>query len=294
MLLKKYLKINKRGTDNMDWNKKVAVITGAGGVLLSAYSKELAIKGVKIAVLSRNIEESKKTSSDIIAAGGFARPYSSDVLDKESLIKAEEQIYKDFGQYHILINGAGGNMPNANTTNEIFNFKDLSDPNIHSFFDLDPNEIKKVFSLNFMGTFLTTQVFAKRLLTAKGATIINFSSMAAQSPMTKVFGYSAAKAAIDNFTKWLAVHFAEQGLRVNAIAPGFFITNQNRALLINSSDGSLTPRSHKIIAHTPMKRFGEVRDLFGTLLWLCDEESSGFVTGTIIAVDGGFQAYSGV
>jgi NAD(P)-dependent dehydrogenase (short-subunit alcohol dehydrogenase family) len=277
----------------MDWNKKVAIITGAGGVLLGAYSKELALKGVRVAVLSRNIEESRKTSDDIIAAGGVARPYSCDVLNKESLIKTEEQIYKDFGQYHILINGAGGNMPNANTTNEIFNHGDLADTNIRSFFDIDPDEINKVFSLNFLGTFLTTQVFTKRLLNVKGSTIINFSSMAARSPMTRVFGYSAAKAAIDNFTKWLAVHFAEQELRVNAIAPGFFITNQNKALLVNS-DGSLTQRSCKIIAHTPMKRFGEVRDLFGTLSWLCDEELSGFVTGTIIAVDGGFQAYSGV
>ncbi len=277
----------------MEWNKKIAVITGAGGVLLSAYAKELASKGVKIAVLSRNLKNAQCTAEEIIGAGGIAKAYACDVLDKENLIKTEEQIYKDFGQYHILINGAGGNMPNANTTNEIFNPEDLNNPNTCSFFDLDSKQIEKVFSVNFMGTFLVSQVFAKRMLGTKGAVIINFSSMAAQSPMTKVLGYAAAKAAINNFTKWLAVHFAEQGLRVNAVAPGFFITNQNKSLLTNT-DGSLTSRAHKIITHTPMRRFGEARDLFGTLSWLCDEEASGFVTGSIIAVDGGFQAYSGV
>lgn len=277
----------------MEWNKKVAVITGAGGVLLSAYAKELASKGVKIAALSRDIKHAQHTVDEITSAGGGAKAYACDVLDKENLVKTEEQIYRDFGQYHILINGAGGNMPNANTTNEIFKPEDLNNPNVCSFFDLDSKEVEKVFAVNFLGTFLVTQIFAKRMLGVKGATIINFSSMAAQTPMTKVLGYAAAKAAIDNYTKWLAVHFAEHGLRVNAIAPGFFLTNQNRALLTNP-DGSLTPRSNKIITNTPMKRFGEPRDLFGALSWLCDEEASGFVTGSIIAVDGGFQSYSGV
>jgi NAD(P)-dependent dehydrogenase (short-subunit alcohol dehydrogenase family) len=290
MLLKKY-QHSKGGS--MEWNKKVAVITGAGGVLLNAYAKELASKGVKIAVLSRDLKNANRTAEEITGAGGIAKAYACDVLDKENLVKTEKQIYKDFGQYHILINGAGGNMPNANTTNEIFNPKDLNSPSVRSFFDLDSKEIEKVFLVNFMGTFLVSQIFAKRMLGAKGAVIINFSSMAAQSPMTKVLGYAAAKAAIDNFTKWLAVHFAEQGLRVNAIAPGFFITNQNKSLLTNT-DGSFTPRSHKIIAHTPMRRFGEPHDLFGALSWLCDEDASSFVTGSIIAVDGGFQAYSGV
>jgi NAD(P)-dependent dehydrogenase (short-subunit alcohol dehydrogenase family) len=277
----------------MEWSKKVAIITGAGGVLLSAYAKELASKGVKIAVLSRSLEHAQRTADEITTAGNIAKAYACDVLDKENLIKIEKQIYKDFGQYHILINGAGGNMANANTTNETFIFEDLNNTNTRSFFDIDSNEIEKVFSINFLGTFIVSQVFAKRMLGVKGATIINFSSMAAQKPMTKVVGYSAAKAAIDNLTKWLGVHFAEQGLRVNAIAPGFFLTNQNRTLLTNP-DGSLTERSHKIINHTPMRRFGEARDLFGTLSWLCDEDASGFVTGSIIAVDGGFQSYSGI
>jgi NAD(P)-dependent dehydrogenase (short-subunit alcohol dehydrogenase family) len=277
----------------MEWGNKVAVITGAGGVLLSAYAKELASKGVKIAVLSRSFEHAQRTADEITTVGNIAKAYACDVLDKENLIKIEKQIYEDFGQYHILINGAGGNMPNANTTNETFIFEDLDNSNTRSFFDIDSNEVEKVFSINFLGTFIVSQVFAKRMLGVRGGTIINFSSMAAQKPMTKVVGYSAAKAAIDNLTKWLGVHFAEQGLRVNAIAPGFFLTNQNRTLLTNS-DGSLTERSHKIISHTPMRRFGEPCDLFGTLSWLCDEDASGFVTGSIIAVDGGFQAYSGV
>ncbi|MDR1122941.1 MAG: SDR family oxidoreductase [Endomicrobium sp.] len=277
----------------MEWNNKVAIITGAGGVLLSAYAKELASKGVKVAVLSKSFEHAQCTVNEIITAGNIAKAYACDVLDKENLIKIEKQIYKDFGQYHILINGAGGNIPSANTTNETFIFEDLNNSDTCSFFDIDSNEIEKVFSINFLGTFIVSQVFAKRMLGAKGCTIINFSSMAAQKPMTKVVGYSAAKAAIDNFTKWLAVHFAEQGLRVNAIAPGFFLTNQNRTLLTNPN-GSLTERSHKIINHTPMRRFGSAHDLFGALSWLCDDDASGFVTGSIIDVDGGFQSYSGV
>jgi NAD(P)-dependent dehydrogenase (short-subunit alcohol dehydrogenase family) len=277
----------------MEWNKKVAVITGAGGTLLGGFAKKLASKGTKVAVLSKEFSHAQHTVDEIANAGGTAKAYACNVLSKEALSKTEQQIYEDFGQYHILINGAGGNMPKATTTNEIFTLEDLSDPRIHSFFDLDSSEIEKVFSVNFIGTLITTQIFAKRLLEVSGTTIINFSSMSAQSPMTKVPCYSAAKAAVDNLTKWLAVHFAERGLRVNAIAPGFFLTNQNRNLLTNS-DGSLTARSHKIIEHTPMKRFGKISDLFGTLLWLCDEKASGFVTGSIIAVDGGFQAYSGV
>jgi len=275
----------------MDWSKKVAVITGASGVLLSAFAKELASKGTKIAIICRSGAE--KTMSDIKSVGGTAKVYKCDVLDKEALEKVEEQIFKDFGQYHILINGAGGNMPNANTSEEIFKNEDLNNPDVRTFFALDPKEIQKVFNVNFIGTFLVSQVFAKRMLGVKGATIINFSSMSSYHPMTKVLGYSAAKAAINNFTEWMAVHFAKAGIRVNAIAPGFFLTNQNRTLL-TYPDGSLTPRSHKIMNSTPMGRFGEPSDLFGTLLWLCDSDASGFVTGTVIPVDGGFNAYSGV
>jgi len=277
----------------MNWNEKTAVITGAGGVLLGAFAVELAKRGTKVAVLSRDSDHAKKTVDAITISGGIAKAYACDVLDKSSLIKAEEEIYKDFGDYHILINGAGGNSDKANTTSEFFNEADLDNPEARSFFDLDASEIQKVFEVNFMGTLLATQVFAKRMVNLKGATVINVSSMSAFSPLTKVLGYSAAKAAINNLTEWLAVYFANKNLRVNAIAPGFFVTRQNSNLLKNS-DGSLTPRSHKIIAHTPMGRFGEVKDLFGTFFWLCDEEASGFVNGVVIPVDGGFNAYSGV
>jgi NAD(P)-dependent dehydrogenase (short-subunit alcohol dehydrogenase family) len=277
----------------MNWKEKTAIITGAGGVLLGALAVELAKKGTKVAVLDRSPEQAQETVDNITKTGGTAKAYACDVLDKSSLIKTEEQIYKDFGDYHILINGAGGNSDKANTTSEFFNEADINNPDARSFFDLDISETQKVFELNFLGTFLTTQVFIKRMLNIKGATVINMSSMSAFSPMTKVLGYSAAKAAINNLTEWLAVHFANKNIRINAIAPGFFVTKQNRNLLKNA-DGSFTPRSHKIIASTPMGRFGEVEDLFGTFFWLCDEEASGFVTGTVIPVDGGFNAYSGV
>jgi NAD(P)-dependent dehydrogenase (short-subunit alcohol dehydrogenase family) len=277
----------------MNWSEKTAVITGAGGVLLGAFAVELAKRGTKVAVLDRDPDHAKETVDAITTSGVVARAYACDVLDKSSLLKAEEQIYADFGDYHILINGAGGNSDKANTTSEFFNEADLDNPEARSFFSLDASEIQKVFELNFMGTLLTTQVFAKRMVNLKGATVINVSSMSAFSPLTKVLGYSAAKAAINNLTEWLAVYFANKNLRVNAIAPGFFVTMQNSNLLKNP-DGSLTPRSHKIMAHTPMGRFGEVKDLFGTFFWLCDEEASGFVNGVVIPVDGGFNAYSGV
>jgi NAD(P)-dependent dehydrogenase (short-subunit alcohol dehydrogenase family) len=277
----------------MNWTEKTAVITGAGGVLLGAFAQELAKKGTKVAALDKNLEHAQETVDSITKLGGTAKAYACDVLDKSSLAATEEQVYKDFGNYHILINGAGGNLDKANTTSEFFDKADFDNPDARSFFDLDAVEIQKVFELNFLGTLLTTQVFAKRMLDIKGATVLNMSSMSAFTPLTKVLGYSAAKAAINNLTEWLAVHFANQNLRVNAIAPGFFVTKQNQNLL-KSPDGSLTPRSHKIIAHTPMGRFGEVKDLFGTFFWLCDEEASGFVSGAVIPVDGAFNAYSGV
>jgi len=277
----------------MNWKEKTAVITGAGGILLGAFAVELAKKGTKVAVLDRDLEHAKETVDAITKSGGMAIAYACDVLDKSSLIKTEEQVYRDLGNYHILINGAGGNSDKANTTSEFFNESELDNPEARSFFSLDAAEIQKVFELNFMSALLTTQVFAKRMLDLEGATVINVSSMSAFSPLTKVLGYSAAKAAINNLTEWLAVHFANKNLRVNAIAPGFFVTRQNRNLLKNP-DGSLTPRSHKIISHTPMGRFGEVEDLFGTFFWLCDDEASGFVSGTVIPVDGAFNAYSGV
>jgi len=276
-------------------NGKVAVVTGGGGVLCGAFAQELARHGVKVAVLDLRLNAAKSIVDKIRSKGGEAIEVECDVLDVESLVKAEKTVLNKFGICDILINGAGGNHPKGTITKEILEIGDLenNDKNVMTFFDLDPKGFEFVFNLNFMGTLIPTQIFSKKMVNKKGATIINISSMSAPCPMTKVPAYCAAKAAISNFTQWLAVYMANVGIRVNAIAPGFFLTEQNKNLLINK-DGSLTERSEKIISHTPLRRFGEPKDLLGTLIWLCDDKSSGFVTGTIIPVDGGFMAYSGV
>ncbi|KWW22522.1 MULTISPECIES: SDR family oxidoreductase [Peribacillus] len=270
-------------------SSRVAVITGGSGVLCSKMAIELARHGVKIAILNRTAEKGREVVELIERDGGTALSIATDVLDRSSLEKAREEIKKTFGRVDILINGAGGNHPDAITAPETYG----EETEGKSFFDLDENGFSQVFSSNFTGTFLASQVFGKELLQAEAPAIINLSSMSSYSPMTKVPAYSAAKASINNFTMWMAVHFAEAGLRVNAIAPGFFLTKQNRDLLL-TEDGSLTARSNKIITATPMKRFGKPEDLLGTLLWLADESYSGFVTGITVPVDGGFMAYSGV
>ena len=271
----------------IDLTGKTAVVTGAGGVLMSAFAEALAECGAKVALLDINAEAAKVVAEKI---GKNALAVSTNCLNKQSIEEAYATVTQTFGKVDILINGAGGNNPRATCDNEIMT-PDLPD-GTKSFFDLDENGLKFVFDLNITSAFLVTQVFAKDMVKT-GGNIINISSMNAFRPLTKIPAYSAAKAGISNFTQWLAVHFAPCGIRVNAIAPGFFVTNQNRALLFRE-DGTPTPRTDKILAATPQKRFGEVDDLLGTLLWLADDGASGFVTGTVIPVDGGFNAYSGV
>lgn len=268
---------------------RVAVITGGSGVLCSRMAKELSRHGVKVAILNRTAEKGQKVADEIRQSGGTAISIATDVLERSSLESAREEIIKTFGRIDLLINGAGGNHPDAITDSEKYE----DDEEEKSFFDLDENGFKSVFDSNFVGSFLASQVFGKALLKAEAPAILNISSMSAYSPMTKVPAYSAAKASINNFTMWMAVHFAEAGLRVNAIAPGFFLTTQNKNLLLKE-DGSHTARSEKIITSTPMKRFGKPEDLLGTMLWLADESYSSFVTGVTVPVDGGFMAYSGV
>ncbi|MCG9970538.1 SDR family oxidoreductase [Christiangramia crocea] len=273
---------------------KIIVITGAGGVLCSALAKALAKEGHKIALLDLCKEAANKVVTEIESSGGLALAVEANVLDKTSLIKAREKITQQFGECDILINGAGGNHPKGTTSQSSLNLEDLKreESDFKTFFDLDIDGIKFVFDLNFIGTLLPTQIFSKDMVERQDCSILNISSMNAFTPLTKIPAYSGAKAAVSNFTQWLAVHFAKVGIRVNALAPGFFLTEQNRTLL-TKEDGDLTPRGNLIIEQTPMGRFGKPEDLISTTLWLCDKRSS-FVTGVVVPIDGGFSAYSGV
>lgn len=271
---------------------KNAVITGAAGVICSGFAVELAKVGARVALIDINLDKAQSVADEILAAGGEAKAYFANVLERASLDECYEKVAADFGSIDILINGAGGNHPSATTEKDVYEKGDIDDAAVKSFFDIASEPIRKVFDLNFTSILLTTQAFAKGMLD-KGGVIINISSMNSFKPLTRIPAYSAAKAAVSNFTAWLAVHFAGTGIRVNAIAPGFFVGNQNRGLLF-TPDGELTPRSHKIISHTPMGRFGETDELTGTLMWLADDKFSGFVTGIVVPVDGGFSAYSGV
>lgn len=273
---------------------KVVVITGAGGVLCSTLAKALAKQGHTIAVLDLRKEAAVKVADEINAAGGVAIGVAANVLEKKSLEKAKTIINEQLGSCDVLINGAGGNHPLGTTSNTHLRKEDLLNETegFKSFFNLDAEGIKFVFDLNFLGTLLPSQVFARDMVGKKGCSILNISSMNAFTPLTKIPAYSGAKAAVSNFTQWLAVHFAKVGIRVNALAPGFFLTDQNRSLLTTDT-GELTPRGKQIIEQTPMGKFGDPHDLVGTTLWLCGEGAS-FVTGIVVPIDGGFSAYSGV
>ncbi len=275
---------NKRLESLFTLSGKVAVVTGGGGVLCGVMSRALGRLGVKMAVLDIVEEAAQKVADGIAAEGGEAIAVQCDVLDKASLETARDTVLARFDHVDILINGAGGNKKQATTS-----------PGL-SFFDLPPDAIRWVFDLNFLGTLLPSQVFGKPMVKRGEGCILNVSSMNAFRPLTRIPAYSAAKAAVSNFTQWLAVHMAQEyspNIRVNALAPGFFLTEQNRFLLTDEASGELTPRGRTIIEHTPMGRFGDPEDLIGTTLWLLSPASS-FVTGVVVPVDGGFSAFSGV
>lgn len=276
----------------VDLKDKVAVITGGGGILCSVMAKAMAKAGAKVAILDLNGEAAEKVAAEIVADGGQAIGLSANVLELASLQAAEAKITEALGHCDILVNGAGGNNPKATTDKEYFEPGDI-DADTKSFFDLDASGVGFVFNLNFLGTLIPTQAFARQMVGREGCSILNISSMNAYTPLTKIPAYSGAKAAISNFTQWLAVHFSKVGIRVNAIAPGFFATKQNAKLLFNE-DGTPTARTGKILAATPMGRFGESEELEGGLLFLLDNQAAGFITGVVLPIDGGFSAYSGV
>ena len=278
---------------NYDFNLKgkVAIITGGGGVLTGVFAKALCSHGAKVALFDINKEAADSVAANLQAAGGVAKGYKADVLEKESLKNAYEEVKKDFGSCDILLNGAGVHHPLATTGHDQLTAENINDG--RSFFDLDIDKVEWVNRIDFMGTFIPTQVICKDMVGKKGCSIINISSMNAISPTTTVPIYSAAKAGVSNFTAWLANYLALTDIRVNAIAPGFFVTNLNKNIM-EKEDGSLTKRSERIIAGTPMSRFGDPDECAGTLLYLVDPKLSSFVTGAVIPIDGGFSSFCGV
>ncbi len=278
---------------NTDLTGKVAVVTGAGGVLCSNFAKVIARAGAKVALLDLNEAAAQKFADEIVAEGGVAKAYGCNVLDAQICADVAAKVMADFGPCDVLLNGAGGNNPRATTDKEYFEMGDLENEDLKSFFSMDPAGVSFVFNLNFLGTLLPSQAFAKQMVGRPGCCILNISSMSAFCPLTKTPAYSAAKAAISNFTEWMAVHFSKVGIRVNAIAPGYFSTAQNKDLLWNK-DGTPTARTGKILAATPMGRFGEAEELNGAVLFLLNNEAAGFITGVVLPIDGGVNAYSGV
>ncbi|MBO4490895.1 MAG: SDR family oxidoreductase [Lentisphaeria bacterium] len=279
----------------VDLTGKVAVVTGGGGILCGEMSRALAAAGAKVAILDLKKEAADRVAAGIREKGGEAMGVAANVLDQASLAEAEKIVRDAYGVCDILVNGAGGNNPKGTTSKEYLFPEDLTnaDPSVKTFFDLDPKGVGFVFDLNFLGALLTTQAFCRGMAERKSGCVINVSSMNAFTPLTKIPAYSGAKAAVSNFTRWLAVHFSKVNIRVNAIAPGFFLTEQNRTLLTNP-DGSLTARGKTILAHTPQGRFGTPEDLSGALLFLTDDTASSFINGVVLPVDGAFSSFSGV
>ena len=273
------------------FKNKVVAITGAGGVLCGVLAEAYAKVGAKVALLDLSYESANRLANELCAKGYIAKAYTCNVLQQDSIRAAHEAILEDFGKTDILINGAGGNNARANTDNEFFHEEDLG--KMKTFFDLDQSGIEFVFNLNYMGTLLPSKEFAGDMLGRPGCSILNISSMNSFTPLTKIPAYSGAKAAVSNFTQWLAVHFSKVGIRCNAIAPGFFVTKQNEKLLFNE-DGTPTPRTEKILRNTPMDRFGKAEELIGATLFLTNEDAASFVNGVVLPIDGGFSAYSGV
>lgn len=281
--------------DLFDLKAKIVVVTGGGGVLCRSIAADLASHGVGVALLDLRVEAAQAAAEEIVRAGGRAIGIECSVLDRASLEGACSKVLSQLGGVDILVNGAGGNNPRATTSRETCQPEDLRKPaeGAHTFFDLEPEGVQFVFNLNFVGTLLPSQVFGRVMAELGSGVILNISSMNAFRPLTKIPAYSAAKAAVSNFTQWLATHLAPMHVRVNAIAPGFFLTEQNRFLLTDKRTGQLTPRGTTIIAHTPMGRFGAPEDLQGTVRWLVSDASA-FVTGVVVPVDGGFSAFGGV
>lgn len=275
---------------NIDFTGKVVVVTGAGGVLCGTMAKAFAQAGAKVAALDLNEDAVKALAEECRAEGFVCEGYKANVLEPEALAQVHEQVLADLGPCDILVNGAGGNNPRATTDNE---YQHEAVEGQKTFFDLDPNGVDFVFKLNFQGTLLPTQVFAKDMVDKKSGCILNISSMNAYIPLTKIPAYSGAKAAVSNFTQWLATHFAGTGIRCNAIAPGFLVSNQNRRLLFNE-DGTPTARSNKILSGTPTGRFVESEELLGGVFFLCDDKAASAITGVVLPIDAGFAAYSGV
>ncbi len=277
--------------NHFDLNGKVAAVTAGGGDLCGAMAEALGGMGVKVAVLDIDLRKAEARSLAVTGSGGTARAFRCDVLDRDQVRECYEAVCSLWSPPDFLINGAGGNAPRATTSDEFHSPAGSPNPEAQSFFDLDPSGFRQVFDLNFMGTFLVSQVFSHGMVEKGKGSIVNISSMSALTPLTKVPAYSAAKGAVSNFTQWLAVHFSRTGVRVNALAPGFFMTEQNKFLLMNQKTGGLLPRGEKALAHTPMGRFGLPEDLIGTLVWLLSDASS-FVTGVVVPVDGGYSSYS--